>query len=131
MGFNPTIYPKRPVVYPTEAQRCSGNEPFIECGAKGKPRNFHNFDIGSTIGGGFDLINNIIGQATGSTQQQLAAQQALAQAQLAQAEADKLAAQKRGKTTVAVVAITGVTLMFITGFALYFKYRKKGASTGK
>lgn len=128
MGFIPTIYPKD-VIHPDESNLpgSAGYIPGPSYLNAGGP-----FDwIGDAIGAGSGLVNTIIGSATGTTQQQLAAQQAMAQAQLAQAEADRLKALRKGKTTIAVVAISAVTLGAIVGFALYFKYRKKGAATGK
>lgn len=91
-------------------------------------RNVFVFD--DLIQGGFGLVNQIIGAATGQTAAQIEAQKQAAAAALAQAEAEKARANRKNYI-VPVVAITGVTLMFITGFALYFKYRKKGAATGK
>jgi len=84
-------------------------------------------DIGGILTGGGDLISNIIGYATGTTQQAAAAQQLAAQAAMAQAEAAKIAASQKKQNIALIVGVAVGGLALTAGIIAYFKFRRKKA----
>lgn len=82
-------------------------------------------DPGAIITGGTNVISDILGYATGSTQQQIANQQLAAQAALAQAQAQQMAAQRKGPNVPLILGIGGGVVIVTVAVIMYFKYGRK------